>query len=146
VDGATDERLREAVRAGDLPAVRAMLHARPELAGRSNALHIAVANRAADLVRLLMAHGANARVGIYPFREATSPLTVATERGDDDIVAIIRDEETRRQAVRAGVNTASDTLFEAIAAADTERACRLIDADPSLLRARPPVLDWTPAA
>ena len=144
VDGATDERLRVAVRAGDVPAVRAMLEARPELAGRSNALHIAVANRAVDLVRLLMAHGAHARVGIYPFRDATSPLTVATERGYDDIVAVIRDEETRQQAVRAGVNTASDTLFEAIASADTERACRLIDADPSLLRARHPVLEWTP--
>jgi len=144
VDGATDERLRAAVRDGDLSAVRAMLHARPELAARSNALQIAVVTRSADLVRLLMAHGANARVGIYPFRDATSPLTVATERGYDDIVAIIRDEETRRQAAHAGVNAASDTLFEAIASADAERVCHLIDADPSLLLVRHPVIEWTP--
>ena len=144
VDGATDQRLRAAVREGDMAAVRDMLHARPELAARSNALHVAVTNRLPDLVRVLMAHGANARVGIYPHREATSPLTVAVERGYDDIVAIIRDEETRRQAARAGVDTPSESLFEAIAAADTDRVCRLIDADPSLVRARHPVYDWTP--
>jgi len=144
VDGVTDERLRAAIRNGDISAVRAMLQARPELAARSNALHIAVVNRAADLVRLLMAHGANARVGIYPHRDATSPLTVAIERGYDDIVAIIRDEERRRQAARAGVDTPSESLFEAIASADTDRVRRVIDADPSLMRARHPVYDWTP--
>ncbi|HEY7192035.1 MAG TPA: ankyrin repeat domain-containing protein [Vicinamibacterales bacterium] len=144
VDGATDQRLRTAVRAGDLPAVRAMLQSRPELAARSNALHIAVVNRAADLVRLLMEHGANARVGIYPHRDATSPLTVAIERGYDDIAAIIREEETRRQSARAGVDAPSELLFDAIATADTDRVRRLIDADPALLRARHPVLDWTP--
>jgi ankyrin repeat protein len=144
VDGATDQRLRAAVREGDLSAVRAMLHARPELAARSNALHVAVTNRAPDLVRVLMAHGANARVGIYPHREATSPLTVAIERGYDDIVAIIRDEETRRQDARAGVNAPSESLFEAIASAETDRVCRLIEADPSLMRARHPVYDVTP--
>jgi ankyrin repeat protein len=143
VEGVTDERLRAAVRAGDASAVRAMLQARPELAARSNALHVAVTSRAPDLVRVLMAHGANARVGIYPHREATSPLTVATERGYDEIVAIIRDEETRRQA-HAGVAAPSESLFAAIASADAERASALIDADPSLLRARHPVFDWTP--
>jgi ankyrin repeat protein len=144
VDGVTDQRLRAAVRDGDAAAVRTMLQARPELAARSNALHVAVINRAPDLVRVLMEHGANARVGIYPYREATSPLTVATERGYDEIVAIIRDEETRRQAVRADVDAPSESLFEAIASADTERACRLIEAAPSLIRARHPVTEWTP--
>jgi len=144
VDGVTDRRLRAAVREGDMSAVRDMLQARPELAARSNALHVAVTNRLPDLVRVLMAHGANARVGIYPHREATSPLTVAVERGYDDIVAIIREEETRRQAARAGVDTPSESLFEAIAAADSDRVRRVIDADPSLVRARHPVYDWTP--
>jgi len=144
VDGVTDQRLRTAVRAGDISAVRAMLQSRPELAARSNALHIAVVNRVADLVRLLMVHGANARVGIYPHRDATSPLTVAIERGYDDIAAIIREEETRRQSARAGVDAPSESLFDAIASADTDRVRRLIDADPSLVRARHPVLDWTP--
>lgn len=144
VDGATDQRLRAAVRQGDVAAVRAMLDARPELAARSNALHVAVINRAPDLVRLLMSRGANARVGIYPHRQATSPLTVATERGYDEIVAIIREEETRRQRARAGVDTPSEALFEAIASADNERVRALIDADPSLMRARHPVNDWTP--
>lgn len=69
--------------------------ARPEVSG--SGLHIAVVERAPELVRVLMQHGANARVGVYPHRDATSPLAIATERGYHDIVAIIREEERHRQ-------------------------------------------------
>ena len=103
VEGATDRRLIAAVRARDLQQVRAMLQARPELSGRSGALHVAVLERAPELVHVLMQHGANARVGIYPHRDATSPLTIATERGYDDIIAIMREEEQRRQHAERGV-------------------------------------------
>ena len=41
--------------------------------------------------------------GIYPHRDATSALTIATERGYDEIVAIIREEEQRRREARSGV-------------------------------------------
>ena len=69
VEGATDQRLVAAVRARDLPQVRAMLQARPELSGRSGALHVAVLEHAPELVRVLMQHGANARVQLqYGFR------------------------------------------------------------------------------
>jgi hypothetical protein len=53
------------------------------------ALHYAVLDRSAGMTRVLMRHGADARAGIYPHREATTPLTLAEERGYDDIVAII---------------------------------------------------------
>ena len=33
------------------------------------------------MVRLLMQHGANARQGVYPHNEATTPFTIAVERG-----------------------------------------------------------------
>ena len=42
--------------------------------------------------------------GIYPHREATTALTLATERGYDDIVAIIREEEQRRRETHAGTS------------------------------------------
>lgn len=144
VEGATDQRLVAAVRARDLPQVRAMLEARPELSGRSGALHAAVLDRLPELVRLLMQHGANARVGIYPHRDATSPLTIATERGYDEIVAIIRDEEQRRQQAKNGVGGRADELFAAIQSGDDESAHRLMESDPPLVRVRHPVFEWTP--
>ena len=58
------------------------------------------------MVRLLMAHGADARIGIYPHRVPTTPLAIATERGYDDIAAIIREAEattrTRESPLRIG--------------------------------------------
>ena len=144
VEGATDRRLVEAVRAGDLPQVRALLEARPELAARSGALHAAVSARSPEMVQVLMQHGANARIGIYPHRDATSPLTLASERGYAEIVAIIRAEEQRRQEVKSGTATSADELFEAIRSGNTPPAIALIEANPTLIRARHAVFDVTP--
>lgn len=143
-EGATDRRLVAAVRAGDLALARALVGARPELAGRSGALHVAVIRRDAGIVRVLMEHGANARVGVYPHRDATSPLTMATERGYDDIVAIIRDRERRRQDAEAGRASPVDALFEALQSGDDERAIGLMEGEPSLVGARHPGLGFTP--
>jgi ankyrin repeat protein len=104
VDGVTVKHLADAIRAGDLPGVRAMLQARPELADLTMSygdehrpIHFAVMNRSPEMVRLLMRHGANARHGIHPHRDATAAWTIAKERGYEDIVAIIEEEEQRRQ-------------------------------------------------
>jgi ankyrin repeat protein len=144
VEGATDQRLVAAVRDRDLEQVRAMLQARPELSGRSGALHVAVLERAPELVRVLMQHGASAHVGIYPHRDATSSLTIATERGYDEIVAIIREQEQRRQQAKTGNGRSTDELFKAIRSGHDERALALMKADPMLVRARHPVFDVTP--
>uniref|UniRef100_Q020D8 Ankyrin n=1 Tax=Solibacter usitatus (strain Ellin6076) TaxID=234267 RepID=Q020D8_SOLUE len=100
VDGVTVRRLADAVRAGDLSQVRAVLHTRPELADMQMSygdehrpLHFAVMHRLPEIVKLLMRHGANARAGIHPHRDATSALTLAKERGYHEIVAIIEQEE-----------------------------------------------------
>ena len=72
----TAKRLIEAVRAGEMKTVDAMLRARPELANMGTgqderrALHYAVLGRSAGMTRVLMRHGADARAGIYPHREA----------------------------------------------------------------------------
>jgi hypothetical protein len=128
VEGATAQRFIEAVRAHDLPQIRAMLQARPELSG--SGLHVAVVERAPELVRELMQHGANARTGIYPHRDATSALTIATERGYAEIVTIIREEERNRQQAKSGVAAPADELFEAIHLARCGREAGSIGSDP----------------
>ena len=103
VDGVTIRRLVEAVRIGDIESVRTMLKARPELANMAvsygdehRAIHYAVMHREPEITRLLVRKGANARAGIHPHRDATSAWTLARERGYDDIVVIIQEEEKRR--------------------------------------------------
>jgi ankyrin repeat protein len=105
VDGVTVQRFVDAARRGDLDLVRRMTTIRPELVhldvgenDEHQALHHAVIGRHPDVVRFLMQHGANARKGIYPQRDATSALTLAIERGYSEIEAIIREEEGRRSS------------------------------------------------
>jgi ankyrin repeat protein len=114
VDGVTVKRFADAVSADDLAQVRAMLRARPELADLTMSyddehrpIHYAVMNRLAEMVRLLMHHGANAREGIHPHRNATTPWTIAKERGYEDIVDII--EEQEQQQKRCDANNAPKT-------------------------------------
>jgi ankyrin repeat protein len=141
VDGVTVARLADAVRAGDTTRVRAMIEARPELVNTDmaendehRAIHYAVLTRSPEMVRLLMEHGADARKGIYPRREATNALTLATERGYDEIVAIIREEEQRRRGSLGSPNTADD-LTEAIRNGDDDRAIALLESEPALVHA-----------
>ena len=154
VDGVTIGRLAEAVRAADLPQVRAMLEARPELINMTisygdehRPIHYAVMSRSPEMVLLLMQHGADARKGIHPHRAATTALTLAAERGYDEIVAIIRDEEQRRRESMsrsiAATTTSQDELSEAIARGGDERAIAMLEADPSLVNACD-TDGWTP--
>ena len=92
------------MRGGDLDQVRAMLKTDPELVdmtiaevNQQRALHYAVLDRKPEMVRVLMEHGADAQKGIYPHRDATGAFTIASERGYDDIVAIIQEEGDRRR-------------------------------------------------
>ncbi|MPZ20597.1 MAG: hypothetical protein GEV06_22195 [Luteitalea sp.] len=81
VDGVTVGHVCEAIERGDLPAVREMLRRRPELVdlewpghGETRRLHVAVLRRDPLAVQLLMEHSADARRGIWPHRDATSPV------------------------------------------------------------------------
>jgi ankyrin repeat protein len=107
VDGATVRRLVEAVRANDVAAVESLLERRPELANMEvagddehRAIHYAVIDRSPEMVRLLMQRGADARAGIYPHRDATCALVLAQDRGYDDIVVILLEEESKRPSTR----------------------------------------------
>ena len=140
VEGVSLRRLRDAIVADDAEEVRAMLQARPELGAASldnlQMLHYALFNRSEAMIRLLMRHGAPARHGVYPHRDATSVLTIAVERGYDDIVEVILDEERRQRDARTGLSQAPapDALLNAIAANDETKVLSLIDGDPALVR------------
>jgi hypothetical protein len=144
VDGMTAKRLIEAVRVGDVEEVEAMLRARPELAimgteqDERRALHYAVLGRSAAVTRLLMRHGADARAGVYPHREATTRLTIAEERGYDDIVVVIREEEQRRREAHAGKAAAAPDGVFLVANWESGRALEMLKADPALIHSASP--------
>ena len=150
VDGATVTRLIEAVRGRNLDEVRALLKVRPELARMSTdnlqVLHHAVLNRAPEMVRILMSHGANARDGVYPHRDATTAHAIATQRGYSDIARIIAEEEQKWRDAKSGVDGAppADDLFRAIASGDCDRVIAMLDANPALVHTRNVPIDVTP--
>ena len=139
VDGVTVKRFEEAARNGDIAQLGVMLKQRPELVN-SAALRHAVLRRDHPMVRVLMEHGANARTGVYPHRDATTPLVIATDRGYGEIVATIIESERRRRETNSGGPGAPDPeeLFRAIASGDNDRAIGLLESDPSLIQARLP--------
>jgi ankyrin repeat protein len=133
VDGVTVKRLADAIMADDLTQVKTMLRTRPEIAGMAMSygdehrpIHYAVMKRSPKMVRLLMQHGANARAGIHPHRDATAAWTLAKEREYDEIVAIIEEEEQHRQQFTHAESTqAAETIGDeaaraAVASGDIE--------------------------
>ena len=143
VDGVTIRQFVEAARAGDLATVRRMAAIRPELVNldvgendEHQALHHAVIGRHPDVVRFLMQHGANARKGIYPQRDATSALTLAIERGYTDIAQAIREEEARRTSPPPAADLPGiDALRAAFQHDDEDAVIAGLDAHPELVRA-----------
>ncbi|HJZ95357.1 MAG TPA: ankyrin repeat domain-containing protein [Candidatus Solibacter sp.] len=138
VDGVTVRRFADAIRAGDLAQVEAMLRARPEIADMQisygdehRPIHFAVMARSAEMTRLLMRRGANARYGIHPHRDATTPWRIAKERGYGEIVAIIEEEERRRPA-----GTEEDTPESAAPAGDEAARSAVASGDIEWIRAR----------
>jgi ankyrin repeat protein len=145
VDGVTVKRFEEAARKGDIALLRAMLKQRSELVN-SAALRHAVLRCDEEMVRVLMEHGANATNGVYPHRDATTPLAIAADRGYDTIVATIKEAERRRRETNSGGTGAPDPeeLFRAIASGENDRAVNLLESDPSLIQARLLHHGWTP--
>lgn len=130
-----------------------MLEARPELINlcmaeddERRALHVAVVERRAEMVRLLMEHGADAHIGVWPHRDATSARVMARERGDAEMSAILLQEEARR--LPAGASAAppprspADIAATATAAAPGDRSVEsaarsaIVAGDGAWLRAR----------
>ncbi len=148
VDGVNVQELAEAVKAGDAAKARRLLNLRPELIatdmGKNNehrALHYAVLRRDAAMVRLLMEAGADAHQGIYPHRDATSALAIASDRGYGEIVEAIEEEEEKRlrrqktSCPNANISPVQDRISAAISEGDDQLAIRLLEADGALINA-----------
>ena len=88
------------------------------------ALHYAVLGRDAAMVKLLMEAGADAHKGIFPHRDATSALAIARDRGYEDIVAVIEDEERLRRAEMSCPNATISPVQDEINHAIRERRQR----------------------
>jgi ankyrin repeat protein len=130
VAGVTAKRLVAAARANDLEEVRAILQIRPELvntADEYSALQYAVLGRLPEMVRLLLQFGADPHSGIGRHTDATSALAIATERGYDEIAAILREEEKRREGDRPAADLVLRELWPAMQAADEGRAIALLE-------------------
>ena len=148
VDGVTTTRLHEAVQKGDLGAARALLARRPEIVdllreGPSGfeirAIHIAVMARDVEMTRLLLEAGADTRDGIWPNRDATSPRTIAEERGYDEIVALMTAHEEKRGA--RVVNALDDgvvRLRDAMMTGGEEAVIAVFESEPALADMCPP--------
>ena len=141
VDGVTVRRLAEAVCANDLATVRSMLASRPELVNLCVAesdehrpLHYAVIERHPEMVRLLMQHGADPRSGIWPHRDATAPLVLARERGDDVIAAIMREAEADKNPALAATSDPAG-IRRAFARGDEAAMIAALEAHPPLIQA-----------
>jgi ankyrin repeat protein len=148
VEGSTTKRLHEAVRKGDLGAVRALLARRPEIVDllregpsgfEMRAIHIAVMARDVEMTRLLLEAGAGTRDGIWPNRDATGPRTIAEERGYDEIVALMTAHEEQRGA--RGVDAYDDgvrRIRDAMMTGGEEAVIALFESDPALAGMCPP--------
>ena len=144
VEGVHKQALVDAIHARDLDAVRAILRRRPELAdattgrGEQSMIHLAVLNDDAAVLRLLMEHGADARRGIYPHRESTSALRMASERGLDHLVRVIADVERERQEAMSCPNVTVSPEQERLAALIREgrsgEAIAQLEASPALMK------------
>jgi ankyrin repeat protein len=151
MDGTNVQRLAEAVRDGDLPAVTAILDARPELVAMDmaendehQALHHAVLHRRPEIVRALMQRGADPRKGIWPHRDATSALTIAGERDYTEIVEIIRQEEARRSPVAVPLDSSVERQLTRAYQQDDESAfLGILESRPTLVHAADPASGMT---
>jgi hypothetical protein len=102
-------------------------------------LHYAMYARLPEMVRLLMQRGAVARKGGWPHRAATTALIIARDRGYDEIVTIIEEEEKRRkiQPQPDPKSAARDQLMAAFDRNDEDAILRILEAEPSLIEAYP---------
>lgn len=137
--------LCKAAGSGDVSRIKQILGEQPDLVNvhmaennEHRAIHYAVMNRHIDAVRVLMEAGADQNSGIYPHRDATGAFTMARERGLDDIVHVIREEDEKRKLAACRnitITDENDALFEAVGEGREKDALDILDRQPDLLDA-----------
>ncbi len=144
VDGITRENLVASVLAGDTLEVGRMLKRRPEMVdactgqGEQRLIHLAVLQQDAAMLRLLMERGADARLGIFPHRESTSPLVMAEERGLTELVEVMTEVEAERQEAlscpNVTVSSELDRLLEWIRGGRNQDVITMLEESPDLMK------------
>ena len=145
LNGATMQRLRDAIRAGDSEQVRHLLKLRPEMVNAKisdaddRPLLYAVVDHKPEMVRLLLEFGADSHAYAHP-------LTLARERGYDEIVALITDAERRRGTPPAGASAvaAPANLMDMLRNGEESEAIALLEAHPDLINSGDPEGGATP--
>jgi ankyrin repeat protein len=137
--------LCEAATDGNVHKIQEILATQPDLVNvhmaennEHRAIHYAVMNQHTDAVRVLMEAGALHTSGIYPHRDATDPFTIAQERGYDDIVNIMHEEDEKRKLAACKnitISEENDALFETVQKGQDEEALKILDQNPDLLDA-----------
>ncbi|MBC8356336.1 MAG: hypothetical protein H8E66_30525 [Planctomycetes bacterium] len=146
VDGVNVDAFLRAARAGDRATARRLAEVKPELVNAAGdetderlAIHFAVLNRDADMTRLLMELGADARRGCWPDRAATTAFTLASDREYHEIVEILSQGEDRQRRERstagATIGSKTDEIAEAILSERCDDAIRILESDLSLIGA-----------
>lgn len=144
VDGVTAARLHEAVEAGDIEKTRNLLTQRPEIVdlgrGEMRALHMAVLRRDLDMTKLLLEFGADAETGIWPNRDATSPVVIARDRGYEEILAAIQEAREKRGARGPkGPTEATRMMQQAYRSGSEEALVAVFEEYPELADMCPPI-------
>ena len=137
--------LCDAAKVGDVSKIRQILDVQPDLVNvhmaendEHRAIHYAVMNRRSEAVRVLMEAGADHTHGIYPHRDATGALTIARERGMNEIVHIMREEDEKRKLAACKnitITEENDALFEAVGRGQNAEALSILDQQPDLIDA-----------
>ncbi len=127
-----------AAQTGDLQRVQEILAIKPELATQDIAsnnehqpINLAAEEGHADIVRVLLEAGADPLKGIYPHREATSPLTMARDRGHTAVVEVIEEWLNEQR----GTTPKGETFTRAAADGDIEKVRSLLAEDAQLIDA-----------
>ena len=129
---------------GDVNLVGAILAVSPHLVGvdlasddEHRALHYAVLNRQGGVVQILMDHDADPHQGIFPYRDATTPLALARDREYHEIVELIdKGLEKRREAnlcPNLTVTIEIQAFVKAVAEGDEDAALRMMADKPDLV-------------
>lgn len=95
-------------------------------------------NRMPEMVRVLMQLGANPHATVYPRYDATTPLIIALERGYDEIAAIIRGEEKRREAGRSTTSEIPTQLYKALQSGNEQAVLAILEHHRGLVAYRQP--------